>query len=154
MSTKRTESLSPLAEPPAPSGGDQRPPGNRPAERRSSDTKVPQQGGDNGHVNPDSTQPTREVPTLTDYELDRRIHAQSGAQNQPVKTIPQNMPPRAAYSVAETCEMLGISRSTVYRLIARRQLRRVHLGRRALIPASEITRLMELDPPADTGIVT
>jgi excisionase family DNA binding protein len=154
MSTKRTESLLPLAAPPAPSGGDQGPPGNRPAESRSSATKVPRQGGDNGHVNPDSTQPTREVRTLTDCELDLRIHAQSGAQNQPAKTIPRNMSPRAAYSVAETCEMLGISRSTVYRLIARRQLRRVHLGRRALIPASEITRLMELDPPADTGIVT
>jgi excisionase family DNA binding protein len=58
-----------------------------------------------------------------------------------------NGPLRAAYSVMETCELLGVSRSTLYRLIARHVLRRVHLGRRTLIPADEITRLLEpVDP--------
>ena len=70
-----------------------------------------------------------------------------------IRTIPRNMPQRAAYSVAETCEILGVSRSTLYRLIARCELRRVHLGRRALIPASEINRLVEPDPRTAAGII-
>jgi excisionase family DNA binding protein len=154
MSTKRSERPSPLAAPPAPTDCDQRPPGSRLVERRSSATKELHQGGDNGHVDPDTTQPAHEARALTDFELDRRIHTGWGARDQPVETIPQNVSLRVAYSVAETCEMLGISRSTVYRLIARRQLRRVHLGRRALIPATEIIRLMEPEPPAEAGIVT
>jgi len=54
-------------------------------------------------------------------------------------------PERAAYSVKETCELLGLSRSTLYRLIQRRAVRRVHVGRRPLIPAGEIDRLLEPD---------
>ena len=34
-----------------------------------------QQGGNNGHVNPETIQPTRDVQTLTGGELDRRIRA-------------------------------------------------------------------------------
>ncbi len=36
-----------------------------------------------------------------------------------------------------TCDLLGVSRSTLYSLIGQHLLRRVHLGRRALIPAEE-----------------
>ncbi|MGH8923242.1 MAG: helix-turn-helix domain-containing protein [Acidimicrobiia bacterium] len=60
-----------------------------------------------------------------------------------------NKTARAAYSVKETCELLGVSRSTLYRLIGQRLLRRVHLGRRTLIPAEEITRLLGPNTPAD-----
>ena len=35
----------------------------------------PQQSGDDGHVDSETTQPTRDVRTLTDVELDRRIRA-------------------------------------------------------------------------------
>ena len=33
----------------------------------------PQRGGDDGHVDPETTQPTRDARTLTGVELDRRI---------------------------------------------------------------------------------
>lgn len=33
----------------------------------------PQRGSDNGHVDPETTQPTRDVRTLTGVELDRRV---------------------------------------------------------------------------------
>ena len=35
----------------------------------------PQRSSDNGHVGPETTQPTRDVRTLTGVELDRRIRA-------------------------------------------------------------------------------
>ena len=35
----------------------------------------PQQSGDNGHVDPETTQPTQNVRTLTGVELDRQIRA-------------------------------------------------------------------------------
>jgi excisionase family DNA binding protein len=47
-----------------------------------------------------------------------------------------------AYTMAEACELLGgISRTHLYTLIDRGDIRRVKLGRRSLIPASEIERL-------------
>ena len=57
---------------------------------------------------------------------------------------------RAAYPISEVQILLGgISRSHVYDLIDRGELRRVKLGRRALIPASEIDRIIEASLPPD-----
>jgi excisionase family DNA binding protein len=53
------------------------------------------------------------------------------------------MTERAAYPVSEARELLGgISRSSLYRLIAAGQIRVVKLGSRTLVPASEIERLV------------
>lgn len=49
---------------------------------------------------------------------------------------------RLTLSVRETCAALGVSRSTVYRLLKDERLRSVHIGRRVLIPVSEIRRLI------------
>jgi len=49
---------------------------------------------------------------------------------------------QAAYSPAEAAGQLSISRSTLYGLISAGQLRRVKIGRRTLIPATEIDRLL------------
>lgn len=48
-----------------------------------------------------------------------------------------------ALSVSETCFVLGISRSTVYRMFQQGRLRGVHIGRRVLVPVAEIERLIE-----------
>lgn len=59
-------------------------------------------------------------------------------------TQPHTVPERAAYSIAETMQLLGgCSRGHIYNLIKRGELRVVHLGRRVLIPASEIKRLVD-----------
>jgi excisionase family DNA binding protein len=61
------------------------------------------------------------------------------------------LPPRLAYSLAESEALSGLSRSSLYRLIASGQLKTVHCGRRRLVPVDELTRL--LDPerePTDT----
>lgn len=50
--------------------------------------------------------------------------------------------PPAALSIPEAAKRLGISRGHVYNLIDRGEIRRVKLGRRALIPVSEIERLL------------
>jgi excisionase family DNA binding protein len=54
---------------------------------------------------------------------------------------------RKAYSVDEFCRTTGLSRSTAKRLIAEQRIRVVRVGRRVLIPASEIDQLLD----AETG---
>ena len=49
-----------------------------------------------------------------------------------------------AYTMTEACRLLGgISRTHIYKLIGDGEIRRVKLGRRSLIPASEIERLRD-----------
>lgn len=51
--------------------------------------------------------------------------------------------PRIAYAVPESARMLGISRRGLYRLIEDGTLRTVTLGRRRLVPADELSRLIQ-----------
>lgn len=51
-------------------------------------------------------------------------------------------PRRAAYSMQEAADLLGVSRSHVYNLAERGQLRLVRIGRRTVVPATEIDRLL------------
>ena len=53
-----------------------------------------------------------------------------------------NIQRRAAYPILEAAFLLGISRSGLYNLIDNGAIRRVKLGRRSLIPADEIDRLL------------
>lgn len=53
-----------------------------------------------------------------------------------------NTVPRSAYSLDEAAQSLGISRRTVYELMARGQLSTITLGRRRLVPAGELERLV------------
>jgi excisionase family DNA binding protein len=50
--------------------------------------------------------------------------------------------PRLAYSLAETSKRLGLSKATLYRLIARGELKAVRVGSRRLVEAAEIERLL------------
>ena len=45
------------------------------------------------------------------------------------------------YSLAETCEVVGVSRSTIKSLIASGKLRAVKIGSRTLVPAAAIDEL-------------
>lgn len=49
--------------------------------------------------------------------------------------------PRLAYSIAESEALSGLSRSSLYRLIAAGTLRTVQHGRRRLVPSAELERL-------------
>lgn len=51
-------------------------------------------------------------------------------------------PTKLAYSIVEFAAALGISRPTVYSMIHEGQIRTVLIGRRRLIPASEIERVL------------
>jgi excisionase family DNA binding protein len=55
---------------------------------------------------------------------------------------PNAYTPKLAYSVAEACAAIGISRPTMYVLMERGQLRTVKIGGRRLIPATELERLI------------
>ena len=57
------------------------------------------------------------------------------------KTALREPPQRRAYPINETAVLLGISRSSVYRLINEGELRAIYLGGRRLVPSDEIDRI-------------
>lgn len=70
---------------------------------------------------------------LSSWEKPGRTH--SGAS-------PRGPPDRAAFSVAETAVMLGLSEATVWRLLKRRTLTSVLIGGSRRIPAAGIQKLL------------
>lgn len=72
----------------------------------------------------------------------------------PISDTPKTGSPRAralghpyALSFDEARAALCISRATAYRRVQDGTLRVVKLGRRTLVPASEITRILGIDTP-------
>jgi excisionase family DNA binding protein len=55
---------------------------------------------------------------------------------------------RSLVSIKEACTMLGIARTTLYRLINEDRLATRRIGRRTLIPASEIQTILDGEQPA------
>lgn len=55
---------------------------------------------------------------------------------------------RLAYSIAEVSQLTGIGRTTLYRLMDQGDLQTRKLGRRRLIPASELLRMLAVNEPA------
>ena len=49
--------------------------------------------------------------------------------------------PRLGYSLAELEVLIGLSRSTLHRMVARGELETVKRGRRRLVPADQVERL-------------
>jgi excisionase family DNA binding protein len=64
-------------------------------------------------------------------------------QGQNVQLPDEGRPPRLAYTVKETAEILGISQPTVYRLLARGLLRSSLALRNKIIARSEIERFLK-----------
>lgn len=54
---------------------------------------------------------------------------------------------RLVYTVAEAAELLGVSRSTAYELVARGELVSVLIGRRRMITRPTLTALLGIEPP-------
>ncbi len=53
-------------------------------------------------------------------------------------------PERLAYSKGEVAKMLGVSLSTIDRMVRDEKLRTIHVGkRRVLIPREEVQRLLD-----------
>lgn len=52
---------------------------------------------------------------------------------------PRDVP--KARRVSEACSVLGISRSTMYRLAAQGRIRFIRIGSRTLVPETELNRL-------------
>ena len=57
--------------------------------------------------------------------------------------MPPNFEHEFAYSVTQFCRALGISRTTFYKLVKERVIRTLSIGKRRLVPSSELTRLLE-----------
>ncbi len=47
-----------------------------------------------------------------------------------------------SYSVRDVAELLGLGRTTIYKLIGEGQLTRIKIGARTLIPAADVYALM------------
>jgi excisionase family DNA binding protein len=62
-----------------------------------------------------------------------------GIPQQPDPFVPR------AYRIREACAVLGISRSKLYDLVAKRKLRLIHLDGCSRVPATEIDRIVRND---------
>ena len=60
-----------------------------------------------------------------------------------MESLSRTQPAPAAFTINEAAQQLRCSRSHIYALIGRGLIRRVHIGHRSIIPASEIDRLAE-----------
>lgn len=47
-------------------------------------------------------------------------------------------PPKAAYSIAELCQILGLGKTTVYSAIGAGLIKTLKVGRRTIVPATEV----------------
>lgn len=54
----------------------------------------------------------------------------------------EKQPRRAAYSITETAQMLGLCEASIYRALKRGEIASVTLGGRRLIPARSIEKLL------------
>lgn len=53
------------------------------------------------------------------------------------------MPGRLALKVPEAAKAIGISRASMYQIVASGEVRSVRIGRRILIPVAELQRLLQ-----------
>jgi excisionase family DNA binding protein len=67
----------------------------------------------------------------------------------PIKTSRDRGEDRLVCTVAESGELLGISRAFAYELVARGELPVVRLGRRGLVPKVALVALVEADQSDD-----
>lgn len=58
----------------------------------------------------------------------------------PVSSL--QLPPRLAYSLTEAALVTGLSLSTINRRLASGEIRSVKVGRRRLVPVSELQRMV------------
>jgi excisionase family DNA binding protein len=58
-------------------------------------------------------------------------------------TTNSNRPPGAPWSIANAATFLGVSPRHLHRLLASSKVKSVRIGRRRLIPASEVERLAQ-----------
>lgn len=63
--------------------------------------------------------------------------------NNPSTKVPLQANERLAVSPADACVMLSIGRTNLYRLIQLGKIRPTRLGRRTLIPVSQLRALLE-----------
>jgi excisionase family DNA binding protein len=83
------------------------------------------------HLNPSSAATLRGQPDEDDPVQD----TQANVTGRKVIGAPK------ARRIPEACAALGISRSTIYALAAEGKIRLVHIGRRTVVPETEIDRL-------------
>jgi excisionase family DNA binding protein len=59
-----------------------------------------------------------------------------------MRTRSEAHPEAIAFSIEDAARRLSVGRSTVYELIGAKALRTIHVGRRILVPESELRRFI------------
>lgn len=50
---------------------------------------------------------------------------------------------KAVYSIAELCQILGLGKTTIYSAIGAGQIKTLKVGRRTIIPATEVAAFLD-----------
>lgn len=64
---------------------------------------------------------------------------------QPIAHCERLGPERMAYTVNAACAALSISRTSLYALVKKGELKRIRIAGRTLVPRSELERLLRID---------
>jgi excisionase family DNA binding protein len=70
------------------------------------------------------------------------------AMNTPVDLSPRPPTEPYAYRVLDACAALGISRTSLYELVKRGEIKLIKIAGRTLVPRSELERLTRVDHTA------
>jgi excisionase family DNA binding protein len=72
---------------------------------------------------------------------------ESNKETQRIKTQPiEQLKAKAFLSIAETCKLIGISRSTVHRMISKGELSKGNAGKRVIIKRTDLENLLFEQP--------
>lgn len=91
-------------------------------------------------------------PILTAFKNDASPHSPlhlpsrldaGGEADQQRNTVPVSLEGRVAISIADAAAVLGVGRTTLYRLLKDAKLKSIRIGRRNLVLASSVIRLIE-----------
>lgn len=70
-------------------------------------------------------------------------HRRSTEEAEPFQPPPQ----RLTLTVEEAAELLGISRASAYEAVRKREIPSLRIGKRILVPRSQLERLIDVDEP-------
>lgn len=111
--------------------------------------KICQQCGAEFTARTTTTKYCSDVCAKRAYKARKRAEKVGKAQAISIKTKPiAEVNAKAFLSISETCQLIGVSRRTLYRIIKRNELNTGKIGRRTIIRRADIDRLFEQSKPA------
>jgi len=104
---------------------------------QNTDTLPPQHNGNNTHIETLASQPSR-ATLRHGAQKPKRARQANGMEPSAKRPLE-----KLAYNAAETCQVLGISRKTLSRLMERKLIRSLSVIRTHLFSRAELDRFLE-----------